>query len=86
MVTQEKLNELLAELKADVARMKPTPLSMAMATDVFWAADPLPVPSSDLDGLCPHGESGGTCRRCYYESSNAFDAAMDAMHEDKGHD
>jgi len=43
MVTKERLDELLEELKADVARMKPTPLSMALATDVFWAIDPLPV-------------------------------------------
>ncbi len=64
MVTKEELDLLLAELCDDVARMKPTPLAMAMATDVFWAIDPAPVPSN----------------------ANAFDEALDAMHEDRGHD
>ena len=79
MVTKEELDLLLAGLKADVARMKPTPLSMAMATDVFWAVDPAPV-------ACSHGDTTGKCRLCYYESSTAFDEPMDDMHESRGHD
>jgi hypothetical protein len=75
MVTQEKLNELLEELKADVARMRPTPIGMTLAADVFWADDPLPV-------ACSHGNHG----RCHQCDSNAFDAAMDYLHEDRGHD
>ena len=61
MVTKEELDLLLAGLKADVARMKPTPLAMAMATDVFWAEDPLPVnewpqdPDSKAAGLKRNG-------------------------------
>ena len=46
-MTKQELDILLDELKSDVARMRPTPLTMAMATDVFWAVDPLP--SSPLD-------------------------------------
>jgi len=78
MTIQDKLTEILNKLASE----RPTP----MGADVFWPVDPMPVPTCDADGLCPHGESGGTCKTCYYESSNAFDAAMDDMHEDRGHD
>ena len=90
MTIQDKLTEILNKLASE----RPTP----MGADVFWPEDPAPypykalrgaladVPTCDADGLCPHGESGGTCKTCYYESSNAFDAAMDDMHEDRGHD
>jgi len=70
MVTKEELDLLLAGLKADVARMRPTPLSMALAADVFWAEDPLPV---DIEPPEPDGEAFRGGEAAAYEREQMAD-------------
>jgi hypothetical protein len=55
----------LGELLVMLASERPTPIGV----DVFWDEDPLP--------MCPHGDTEGKCRPCYYESSSAFDEARE---------
>ncbi len=69
------LKHEITKLMEQLASERPTP----MGADVFWPEDPAPV-------ACSHGDITGKCRLCYYESSNAFDAALDDMHESRGHD